>query len=288
VLVSFAPAALATTRLTILYTNDLHARVERLESLAGLIADERRAGDPVLLLDAGDAWQDFRSPLPIVWGSEETAAWMSRVGYDAMAVGNHDLYLGAEQLASLASRAGFPLLCANLIPWASERAPFVPFTVVEQGGLRILVVGLITGDLLPYADFPWLRYEEPGVALRDALRAAEGLPRDLVVVLCHLPLAEARRLAEDVPGVDVFVTGHSHEATPEPLRVGSSLIVQSRPFGLALGRLRIEWNPAGSGPELVDNTLLDSASAAVDVRPGLERLAGLGLLLAGLVTLFLL
>ena len=282
-----AEAALASEQLTILYTNDLHARLERLESLRGLVAAERNEWGPVLLLDAGDTWQDFRAPLPAVWGAEETVAWMNQVGYSAMALGNHDLYFGAERLASLAAKANFPVLCANLIPLAGWKAPFVSYTLVPCGDLRVLVVGLITGEFLPYADFPWLRYEEPARALEEALQASRGEPRDLVVVLCHLPVPEARLLAEAAPEVDVFVTGHSHQETPQPVRVGDALIVQARPFGEAMGRLRIEVDPGTRGARLLDDTLLGTIATPVDVRPGLARLLEAGLFLCVLVLLCL-
>ena len=91
--------------LTILYTNDLHTRLGRLEGLAELIESERAMDRPVLLLDAGDTWQDFRTPLAAVWGAEEMVDWMNKVRYDAMALGNHDLYWGADQLVALCERA---------------------------------------------------------------------------------------------------------------------------------------------------------------------------------------
>jgi len=283
----FAVGAARGSDLTILYTNDLHARLGQLESLAALVGQERQEGKPVLLLDAGDTWQDFRTPLPVVWGAEETVAWMNEVGYSAMALGNHDLYFGAEHLASLAAKASFPVLCANLIPLGGWKAPFVSWTLVPCGDLRVLVVGLTTGELLPYADFPWLRYEEPARALADALEAAADEPRDLVVAVCHLPVNQARRLAEVVPGVDLFVTGHSHDETPQPVRVGDVLIVQARPFGQALGRLRLDVDQEARAVRLVDNALLTADTRPVATTPGLLRLFQV-VILTGLLIFLLL
>jgi len=280
-----ARGALASEQVTILYTNDLHARLERLESLRGLVDAERKEGRPVLLLDAGDTWQDFRAPLPAVWGARETVVWMNQVGYSAMALGNHDLYFGAERLAALVGEAGFPVLSANLTALAGWKAPFLPYTFVTCGDLRVLVVGLTTGEFLPYADFPWLRYEDPAHALAEALEASRDQPRDLVVVLCHLPAPEACLLAEAAPEVDVFVTGHSHQETPQPIHAGNALIVQARPFGEALGRLRIEVDPGTPGARVLDNTLLETTATPVDVRPGLAQLLEAGLLLCVLVLL---
>lgn len=271
---------------TVLYTNDLHARLDRLEALEGQIAQERRGGGPVLLVDAGDTWQDFRLLRTAVWGAEETVAWMNRVGYTAMALGNHDLYFGPERLAALSTQAEFPLLCANLVPSPGMRAPFVPYTIVSCDGLRVAVIGLITAEYLPYGEFPWLRYADPAAALAAALEGIIGRA-DLVLVLAHLPVAEARRIAQTVPGVDLFVTGHSHEETPEPIRVGETLIVQAGAFGRALGRLRLDLDPASGKIERVENTLLYTERAPTDVGRGLVRVLEVILLLGLFCALFL-
>jgi len=255
-----------TTTLSLLYTNDVHVHLERLESLRNLIAAERGKGLPVLLLDAGDTWQDFRRPLPIVWGADEMLGWMNEVGYDAMAIGNHELYLGADRLAALAGGAGFPLLAANLRP-VNGLAPFRPATHVSAGGLDVLVIGLLTRDNFPALEYPWLALDEPEAALGRAL-AEEGSGADLVVVLGHLPVRDAVQIASRVPGVDVFVTGHSHEATPEPIRAGETLVVQSGEFGEALGRLDLEIDTESGAVVRAENTLLPTEVAPVALDRG--------------------
>jgi len=275
-------AAVAAASLTILYTNDLHVRLGRLESVAALVEQERSAGHPVLLLDAGDTWQDFRTLTAAVWGAEEMVDWMNRVGYAAMALGNHDLYWGADRLAALCELAGFPVLCANLQPSAGIEPPFVRFTTVSIGGLDVLVVGLITSEYLPYPDFPWLRYVPPTTALRDVLATERA---DLVVVVGHLPVAEATRIAQSVPEVDVFLTGHSHEATAEPVRVGDTLILQAGGFGHFLGRLRLDLDAETGGVLSAANELLPTIQSPVDLGRGYLRLFQVCLLIGGLFLL---
>ncbi|MCX6098734.1 MAG: metallophosphoesterase, partial [Candidatus Bipolaricaulota bacterium] len=200
--------------LRILYTNDLHLRFERLPALERLIAAERTQGDPVLLVDAGDAWQDFRVPLYAVWGAEPMVTWMNRVGYDAMAVGNHDLYWNWPRAAQLVEQAKFPVLSANLASVDGEGPPFVASVRVEVGGLDVLIIGLTTAEDLPYPDFPWLRPTDPVRAMQREIDAASGSGRpDLVLCVGHVGLDEAARIAAAVPTIDVFVSGHSHEAT---------------------------------------------------------------------------
>jgi 2',3'-cyclic-nucleotide 2'-phosphodiesterase (5'-nucleotidase family) len=271
--------------LTILYTNDLHLRLERLKAVGRLIEEDRSGADPILLVDAGDALQDFRTPLAAVWGADEMVDWMNRVGYDAMALGNHEMYWGPDRLEELAARAEYPILCANLIAAPGHVAPFVPAVVREVGGMRILLVGVITPFHLPYPDFPWLRYEAPEVALERTL-AELGEKVDLVVAVGHIPVADAARAAEAVRGIDVFVTGHSHETTPAPVRAGGTSIVQAGAFGRYLGRLRLDVD--GGVATVVANELLPTDEASVRQDRGLRQLVAVAVVFLASALLVLL
>jgi len=257
--------------LKILYTNDLHSRLDRLESLAELIEKERLTEGPVLLFDVGDTWQDFRVPIYAVWGANEVVSWMNRVSYDAMGLGNHDLYWGADQLAELCAGASFPILCANLRPRSGIAPPFVPYTFISISGVEILVIGLITSEYLPYPDFPWLRYVAPERALEDVLEEA-GETADLVIVLGHLPVVEACRIAQVVPGVDIFLTGHSHETTEEPVIVGQTLVLQAGAFGRYLGRLQLELDPGTGAILQATNDLLSTEKTPAALGRGYLKL----------------
>ena len=261
----------SATSITLLYTNDLHLRFERLDVLGERIDRERAAVDGgVLLLDAGDALHDFRRPVAAVCGADRMIAWMNEAGYDAMALGNHDMYWGAARLEDLAAAACFPILCANLVPDCGFSAPFVEYTVVEIAGVRTLVIGLITSELLPYAEYPWLSLVDLAEAVRRVL-ADGGGAADLTIVLCHFSVERAAQLAEAVPEIDVFISGHSHEITVDPVRVENAAIVQSGAFACYLGRLRLDVDPSGE-VIVLDHTLLETEETPVDVRRGLGRL----------------
>lgn len=258
-------------RLRIVYTNDLHARLERLASIGERISEARERGDPVLLVDAGDAWQDFRVPLYAVWGAERVVEWMNSVGYNAMAPGNHDFYSGWPKVQALAAAAAFPVLCANLAPVDGTAAPFLGSVRIAVGGLDVLVVGLTALERLPTLDIPWLRPVDPVQALRREIDAASGAP-DLIICLAHVPVLEAGILARAVPEVDVFVTGHSHETTPASVMVGDALIVQSGAFGRNVGELVVDVRDGAV--RLVDNVLVPTTEeAATDLGRGLAHLA---------------
>lgn len=265
-LVCCLAAATHGRQLTVFYTNDLHLRFARLSPIEGAIAAARERGSDLLVLDAGDAWHDFRRPIAAVWGADEMVEWMNRAGYSAMAIGNHDLYWGGDRLRELIGAASFPVLCANLVPAPGFEAPFRPAAVVRAGSLSVLIVGLVTEEYLPFADYPWLRPIPPANAVREAIRTSE--PVDLIVVLCHLPLADAARLARELPEVGLFVTGHSHESTAEPIAVGGALLVQAGAFGRSVGRLVADVEPGTGQLHLVQHELVETKRASVDLRRG--------------------
>jgi 2',3'-cyclic-nucleotide 2'-phosphodiesterase (5'-nucleotidase family) len=280
-------ASAVATQITVLYTNDLHVRLNRLDSLTQQIEAERDRSDALLLLDAGDTWQDFRTPLAAVRGADGMVEWMNAVRYDAMALGNHDFYWGGRRLDQLIGQADFPVLCANLRPIDGGSTAFSASTRLEKGDLTILVIGLTTPTYFPYADYPWLRFEDAAQCLTREFDAQDE-PADLVVCLCHLPVGVARRLATQVPGIDLFVTGHSHETTPVPVRSGQSLIVQSGAFGRYIGRLVLDVEGPASPPSVITNDLLPTETAPVqgDRGPFRFAVAMLALALAAALTFF--
>jgi len=288
ILVAVALSAGAET-LTILYTNDLHLRFARLLSIERWIEAERAEGvGPVLLVDAGDTWQDTRTLLSIVWGADEMVSWMNRVGYDAMALGNHEMYWGSDRLGALAASAEFPLLCANLEVTPGGKAPFASAAVRTVGGLRVLFVGAVTWHHLPYPDYPWVRYVDPAIALQRAIEEARSRETfDLIVALGHVRVSEAAVIVEAVPWIDVFVSGHSHEETREPIRVGGSFVVQSGSFAEHVGRLRLSIDATGA-IEFVSNDLLPTEQAPTDNGRGLLQFLAVTAAFAATVLLALL
>ncbi len=278
--------AVAATEITILYTNDLHLRLSRLESIAALVATERSLSDCVLLLDAGDTWQDYRVPIFAVWGADEMVSWMNDAGYDAMALGNHDFYWGARRLFALAEAAEFPLLSANFASTGDVAPPFVASSRLTVCGIDVLVVGLITEEYFPYLDYPWLVPIDAAEAARAAIEAYGG-EADLVVCVGHMPIADARAIAASVPSIDVFLTGHSHEETPSPVQVGETVIVQSGAFGRNLGRLVLDVDPLSGAHRVVANELLPTEEAPAPVGRGLVRLLEVLALLASVLWLVL-
>jgi 2',3'-cyclic-nucleotide 2'-phosphodiesterase/3'-nucleotidase len=277
-----APAAetsAARAGLTILHTGDLHGRVHPVDSLAAKDLGEglarvaaavktiRAEGRPVLLLDSGDTIQGAPEQA-LAFGSAAGAidpivAAMNRMGYDAMAVGNHEFDFGLERLDRSQRQSKFPWLSANtLLP--GDRQAFPPYVVREVEGVRVGILGLITtgtANWLSPGLLEGLRFVQPlAVARHRVAQLREEERCDLVVVLTHQGFErdpktgddrgssgenQAYALATKVPGVDVLLSGHAHVVIA-PRRVGSTWISAPGRWGDTLTRFDLAFErPAG-------------------------------------------
>lgn len=239
-----------------------------LAKIAALIAEARAENPNSILIDCGDTIQG--TPLEYVHQRQIGAARSERadpmmlsmnvLGYDAMVVGNHEFNYGLKNLTRAREEAKFPWLSANTIV-ASDAAvkPFAPYVVKTIAGVRVGVVG-ITTPLIPVWELPenyrglrWRSGIEAARAQVAELRAKErpdivivaghtGLDRDLKTGMVHAGDSEENmiyEIAEQVPGIDGVVFGHTHQELAE-YRVGDVLMMQPKNWGMSLGRMDFE------------------------------------------------
>jgi len=262
--------------LTILHINDTHSnlaplgpRNANLEGTQGGIArsasviGQAMMEDPnVVLLHAGDM---FIGDLFFnqFFGVPELQMMLS-LGYDAMAVGNHEFDLGPAVLQMALEEAfangSFPLLCANINlddPNVSGLQNYIsPYTIKEFDDFKVGIFGLLTPETNVFS--------QPTPAVVDTLiieTATEMVTTltveecDVIICLSHLGISLDQIVASYVPGIDVIVSGHSHDLLLEPVEVtdptGSiTLIVQTGAFYTYMGKL--EMSVSEAGVEMVD------------------------------------
>ncbi|MCE5314342.1 metallophosphoesterase [bacterium] len=232
------------TVITILHTNDLHGyvmprgEIGGLARIATLIRQIRSDMPNVLLLDAGDiihgSMEDYLS------GGIATITAMNAVDYQVVAFGNHDLDLGQTIAKNAIAAARFPFLAANMHDANGCRWDGVsPCHILVVDGVRVGVFGLAsleTGTL----HWPSMMC---GIVIDDPIQTAQTLvPElkakcDVLIALSHLGAAEDAILAEQVPGIDFIVGGHSHNAILDWRWVGNTLVTQAGAYGRALGRI---------------------------------------------------
>lgn len=247
-------------RLTILQINDAHGYLEPHPELvwrgseaayptlggyariAGLLKHVRaeRAG-AVVVLDNGDA---LHGTYPAVMSKGRAfVPVLNALALDAMTA-HWEFAYGPAHLRALSQRLGFPILANNCYENDSGRLFFPPFRVLERGGLRLGIIGIaatIVDKGMPPAFSEGVRFtlgrdELPGQIAQ--LRRDEKV--DLVIVLSHLGFPQDVRLASEVAGIDVLLSGHTHNRLAEPARVNGTLIIQSGCHGSFVGRLDLE------------------------------------------------
>jgi 2',3'-cyclic-nucleotide 2'-phosphodiesterase (5'-nucleotidase family) len=237
------PAAREGGRLLVLHTNDLHDHVRAgaagiggMPYVSGYVRSVRAQREDVLVLDAGDA-AEKGDLVAFLTGSEITFEAMARVGYDAIAIGNHEHNFGLDQVRRFDVLSGERMLALNLVG-ADGQPLFPPSRLFEVGGLRVAVIGIA----LP-RPYDTLDFEASGAALAAhaaMLRRTAGA--ELVIALCHVGVEQASLWSRQAPDVDVFVTGHTHEALLEPVVVPETgaLLVQAGSNARWIGRLELE------------------------------------------------
>lgn len=250
-----ASAAQGETTITIVHVNDVHSRVEQTDAnigyakLAAFVKQLKAENPNTLLLDAGDSLHG--QTIANLERGGSIVRMMNAVGFDAMATGNHDYNYGYGRLLELAGEASFPVLAANVYKPDGTRL-LEPYVVLDAGGVRVAVFGLATPETT-YKTHPdnvaGLTFADPVEEAKRVVAELEG-KADAVIALAHLGLDEAsadtsRKLAEEVPGIDLIVDGHSHTALPEGLEAGGTLIVQAGEYGGHVGVVELTVGPAG-------------------------------------------
>lgn len=228
-------------RLTILHTNDIHGRQERIGQIATLVRDIKATTDhPVLYLDAGDV-EETTNRLSNVTKGVAMHRLMNLAGCDAATVGNACwLRYGPAILAEHARASRYPLLLANFAPVTGP----VSWTILGDVG----VFGLTAPfrDLFGAVEWGFEPLDELEVARRaSAELRARGA--SLVVLLSHLGLDtpqerwDDRRIAAELQDdVDLIIGAHSHDLLPNGEWIGRVLIAQAGEFGEHLGRIEID------------------------------------------------
>lgn len=243
--------------LTLFHTNDMHGQflpqpaawdsqgrmVGGVIALAWHLAEQRRTAAPSIFLDAGD----FMTGNPVCNLTEDgvpgaaMARMMTLLGYDAGAFGNHEFDIGAENLAKLATRFGFPLLAMDILGPDGRPALRDEPVVLERAGLKVGVMAVSCADmedLVTSARMGGLTMGDQAGLVRDRAAALDPAT-DLIVLITHNGVDGDKELAAALQGagVDVIVGGHSHTRLREPLVVGGIVIVQAGSRMTDLGRL---------------------------------------------------
>jgi 2',3'-cyclic-nucleotide 2'-phosphodiesterase (5'-nucleotidase family) len=268
----------------VLGTTDLHGNIfpidyytdkrdnRGLAKVATLVRQVRKDNKNVVLIDSGDTIQG--TPLAYYHNKKNNTPpdpmmlTMSALGFDAMAVGNHEYNFGLKVLEKARSEANFPWLSANTYDKGSTNTHYKPYIVKEIDGIRLGILGLTTPGVPTWENPPnyeGLEFHEPLVEAKKWVPVLREKERaDVVVVAMHMGVEEDLRtgeinpgqvqnenqalaIARQVPGIDAILMGHTHRDVPSLIVRGTPLLTQGNHWGRHLARLDLYLEKDQSG-----------------------------------------
>lgn len=214
----------------ILAINDVHAAIEAMPKLVGIVDSLRAIYPSLLVFSAGDN----RTGDPIndnyVISGYPMVALMNLAGFDASALGNHDF--DSFSLPRLCALSGFRYICANITADDSTGVHTVPYQVFDVEGMKVGVIGAIQvnqrGTPNAHPDvLRGLHFMSPFEAVKEHQWLSKEC--DATILLSHVGYQEDLQIADENPWIDLIIGGHSHRqlAETEPLHNGV-LVTQNR------------------------------------------------------------
>jgi len=221
--------------ITVLHTNDIHARYAYnkkdktigFAKLKTIIKNE--SAD--IVLDAGDmyngvAFSDLQNGISI-------AKLVNEVGYDAVAIGNHDWDYGADQLLNLEKISGTPIITGNVIDGNNNRFFKNQYIVKKVNGVNVGVFGVID----PKVSKP------DGLFYEDMESYAKSIVSELKdkadIIICVAHCIDCSALAK-INGIDLLITGHTHSLVEES--TDNALVVEAGEYFENIGFVNLEYS----------------------------------------------
>ena len=215
---------------TLLHTSDVHSRLEPIDSKddmnfnkggfvrrAALVNKLREEGKNVLSLDCGDISQG--TPYYNFFKGEAEVKMMNEMGYDALAIGNHEFDLGLENMARIFKMAKFPIVCANYdFSHTILKKIVKPYIIIERFDIKIGIFGLgIKLDGLVQKDkCKGVIYKDPVQVANQVAALLKDKGCDVIICLSHLGVESDRTVLAETRNIDVILGGHSHTLMTNP------------------------------------------------------------------------
>ncbi len=279
----------STVELAILSINDFHGALTEAGRNPGIaklgtyiMEEKRRNPEGTLVLSAGDMFQG--SPESNMLHGKTVVEAMNEIGFDAMVVGNHEFDWGVETLKRQIAQSGFPYLGANVLDKRTRKpVKFLkPYVILKKNGIRVAVIGIATPETA-YKSAPKVVgdfiFADPAKTVRELVPALRK-KAEVIVVLSHLGCeadektgeirGEAADFARAVQGVDLIITGHSHQRIVG--KVNEIPLVQAGEYGRTVGKANFTYSAAAKGITFSITSLTDLPTPGLLANPRLAEL----------------
>ena len=219
-----------------------YGRVGGLDRVATVVKSIRADRPDAILLDGGDTWHGSYTCHHTQ--GQDMVNVMNALKTEAMTF-HWEFTLGSDRVHEIIDTLPFPALGQNIFDaeWDEPAEYFKPYTFFERGGAKIAVIGQAF-PYMPIANPSWM-FPEYSFGIRDENMQAmvdevRGLGADLVVILSHNGFDVDKKMASIVTGIDIILSGHTHDALPEPVLIDNTIIVASGSNGKFVSRVDLD------------------------------------------------
>ncbi len=223
-----------------------YGKMGGLDRIATVVKAIKAERPDALLLDGGDTWQGSLPALRTE--GADMVELFNALGTDAM-TSHWEFTLGSDRVREIIDGPLRPaFLGANIFDVDWDEPVFDDYRMFERGGTQVAVIGQAF-PYLPIANPSWM-FPEYSFGLRrdriaEVVEEVRAAGAEVVVLLSHNGFDVDRKFARDIPGIDVILTGHTHDALPEPLQVGNTFLIASGSHGKFVSRVDLDVRDGG-------------------------------------------
>ncbi|NEZ50037.1 bifunctional metallophosphatase/5'-nucleotidase [Clostridium botulinum] len=248
-----------SNKLTIIQINDVHGYVKPHKEVffdangftvkeAGgysrikTIVDSIRSKNPnTLFLDCGDTFHG--TFITTQTQGNAVLPLLNAMGIDTMTA-HWDFAYTPSHLRELSSRLNYPLLSANTYIYDKKKRLFDPYMIKTFGSLKVGIIGMacehvVQGFPQKFSEGIYMspEYEEIPKVVSELKNKHKV---DIIILLSHLGLPTDYKILETVEGVDICISGHTHNRLNSPIKIGNAILIQSGCHGSFLGKLDLD------------------------------------------------